>query len=112
MHVTNQAAPIGYACCALCYIIILNVKHPGIDIPGVAGNSTGSTSVPITPKPQIPWPTYRPKVLDPLYKIPRWWTGGRIWATYQLRIDSFWTKHAYCLNDHWFTRAATSSDNR
>ena len=88
MHVTNHVAPVGYACRALCYVIMFNVKHPKIGICATAGNSTGSTSVPITPKPQIPWPTYRPKVLDTLYKIPRWWTDDRIWATYQLRIDS------------------------
>jgi hypothetical protein len=58
------------------------------------GNSTVSTIPPstITPKPQIPWPAYRPKVLDPLYKIPRWWADDRIWAPHQLRIDNVWTK--------------------
>jgi hypothetical protein len=60
------------------------------------------------PKPEIPWLTDRPKVLDPLYKIRRWWIDDRIWATYQLRIDSVWNKYAYCLNCHWFHSCDTS----
>ena len=71
MHVPNHVTPIGYAFHALCYIIIFIVKRPRISICGESGNSTWSTSLPITPKLQISWPTYRPKVLDPLYKIPR-----------------------------------------
>ena len=89
---------------AMLYVTLsFNVKHPGIGIYDIAGNSTGGTNMPtITPKPQIPRPTYRPKVINPLYKIPRWWTDDRIWATYQLRTDSFWTKYAYCLNYYWY----------
>ena len=87
----------------------LCVTLPEISICGVAGNSNGNTSMPtITPKSQIQWPTYRPKVLDPLYKIRRWWIDDRIWATYQLRIDSVWNKYAYCLNCHWFHSCDTS----
>lgn len=86
-----------------CVILSFNVKYPGIGIRGIIGNSTGSIIMPIfTPKLQILWPTYKPKVLDSLYKIPRWWTDDRIWATYQLRTDSFWTKYAYCLNYYWY----------
>ena len=62
MHVTNHVASIGYACHILCYIIIFSIKHLGIGICGITGNSTGKTSVPttatiprstITPKPQM-----------------------------------------------------------
>jgi hypothetical protein len=28
MYVTKRMEPIGYACCAQCYIIIFSVKHP------------------------------------------------------------------------------------
>jgi hypothetical protein len=51
----------------LVYVILSfnNVKYPGIGIHGVAGNSTGSINMPTTtPKHQLPWPTYRPKVLE------------------------------------------------
>ena len=63
------------------------------------------------PKPEIPWLTDRPKVLDPLYKMPRWWTDDRIWATYQLRIDISWTKYA-TVSIITGSRAVNTSENR
>ena len=68
--------PMGHPLAMLTMLYVtfsFDVKHPRIGIPRVTDNSTGSINMPaITPKPQIPWPTYRPKVLDSLYKIPRW----------------------------------------
>jgi hypothetical protein len=81
----------------LAMLAVFHVTLPRIGIHDIAGNSIGNTSVLTTPtipsliitrKPQIPWHTCRPKVLDPLYKIPRWWTDDRIRATYQPSIDS------------------------